>query len=114
MPASDIVNHNAQFLLGIEEAVRSTSIFKIIPFSILGLYASNHFWLAITFNPSYKVLKGKKRGGFGGFIRDILIGGGLFGDSHSRRHDRSTLNQTDSKISVHPTVIDPFVDTCIP
>ena len=43
MPASDIVNHNAQFLLGIEEAVRTTSIFKIIPFSILGLYASNHF-----------------------------------------------------------------------
>ena len=39
MPYSDIVNRNSQFLLGIEEAFRTTSIFKIIPCYILGVYA---------------------------------------------------------------------------
>ena len=39
MPASDIVNRNAQFRLGSEEAVLTTSIFKRIPCSIIGVYA---------------------------------------------------------------------------
>ena len=35
MPTYNIVNHNAQFILGIDEAVKTTSIFKIIPCYIL-------------------------------------------------------------------------------
>ena len=108
MPDSDIVNSNAQFLLGIEEAVRTTSIFKGISCSILGVYASNAFGLERALIPSYKELECKKRGGIGGFIRDILIEDGLFGDADSCRHDRSTLNQTAIKISVYLTVTYPF------
>ena len=79
MPASDTVNSNAQFILGIEEAVWTTHIFKRIPCSILGIYDSNAIGLARAFIPSYKGLEGKKRGGFGGFIRDILIENGFLG-----------------------------------
>ena len=84
MPASDTVNRNAQFILDIEEAVLTTSIFKIIPCSILVVYASNNFGLEIALRPSYKILEVKQRGGFGGFIHDILIEDGLFGGAHSR------------------------------
>ena len=35
MPASNIVNLNAQFLLGIEEVVRTTSILKNYPITLL-------------------------------------------------------------------------------
>ena len=114
MPASDIFNHNTQFLLGIEEDVATTSIFKRMPCSILVVYASNYFGLARAFSPSYKLLEGKKRGGFGGFIRDILIENGLFGGAHSRRHERSMLNQTSINIYIDPTAIYPFVHTCMP
>ena len=84
MPYYDIVNFNAKFILGNEESVLTTSIFKITPCSILGVYASNDFGLAISFRPAYKGLEGKKIGVFGGFIRDILIEYELFGDAHSR------------------------------
>ena len=84
MPTSDIVNRNSKFLLGIKEAVRITSTFKIILCSILGVYVSNYFGLERAFRPSYKGLEVNKRGGFGGFIRDILIEDGLFGGAYSR------------------------------
>ena len=48
---SNIVDCNAQFLLGIEEAVLTTSIFKTIPCYILGVYASNDFGIARDFSP---------------------------------------------------------------
>ena len=38
----------------------------------------------------------------------------MFGDAHSRRHDRSMLNQTGINISVDPNVTDPFSHTCMP
>ena len=82
MSASYIVNRNTQFLLGIEEAVWTKSIFKRIPCYIIGVYASNDFVLEIVFIPSYKVLEINKRGGFDGFICDIMIEDGLFGDAH--------------------------------
>ena len=41
-------------------------------------------------------------------MRDILIKDGLFGDAHSRQHDRSTLNQTGIKIYAYQTVTYPF------
>ena len=111
MPASDIFNRYVQFLLGIEESVLTTNIFKIIPCSIIGVYDPNYFGLARSFSPSYKALEGKNRGVFGGFIRDILIEDVLFGDAHSRRHDSSMLNQSDINISVYPTVTEPFFHT---
>ena len=89
---SYIVNHNAQFLLGVYEAVRNTIIFKRIPCSILGVYASNYFGLARASRHSYKVLEGNTRGSFGGFLRDILIKGGFFVDENSHLPDRSMLN----------------------
>ena len=51
MPASDKVSRNTHFLLGIEEAVRTTSIFKITPCYIIVVYASNDFGLARSFSP---------------------------------------------------------------
>ena len=64
--------------------------------------------------PFLQRIRRKKRGGFGGFIRDILILDGLFEDAHSRQHDSSMLNQTSINISVYPTVTDPFGRTCMP
>ena len=113
MPYYDIVNFNAKFILGNEESVLTTSIFKGTPCSILGVYTSNDFVLAREFIPYYKGLEGNKRGGFGGFIRDILIEDGLFGDDNSHRRDMSTLNQSGIKISVDPTVTYHFLKTCI-
>ena len=113
MPDLDIVNCNAQFLLGIGEAVWITTIFKGIPCFIIGVYASNAFVLSRAFSPSYQRLEGNTRGVFGGFISDIMIEDGLFVDDNSRQHDRSTLNQSGINTSVDPTVTYPFVHTCM-
>ena len=77
-------------------------------------YASNYFGLARAFSPSYKVLEGKKVGGFGGFIHDILVGDGLFEDEHSRRQEISIINQSGIKIYVDLTVTDTFFCICMP
>ena len=84
-----------------------------MPCSIIGICALNDFVLSRGFSPSYKVSEGNNRGGFSGFLRDILIEYGLFGDAHSRRHDRSTLNQTGINISVDKNLTDPFVHACM-
>ena len=47
-------------------------------------------------------------------MRNIMIEGGLFLGAHLLQHDRSTLNQTGTKISVDRIVTDNFVHTCMP
>ena len=113
MPASGIFNRNTQFLLGIEEAVQTTSIFKRMPCSILGFYASNDFGLVRSFSHSWKISEVNKRGGFGGFIRNIMNEDGFSVDEHSHWPDRSTLNKSGIQIYVDTTATDPFVHTCM-
>ena len=60
MPDSDIINRNTQFLLGIEDAVRTKSIFKIIPCSIIGFYAENYFGLEKPLSLLTKDYKARK------------------------------------------------------
>eukprot|EP00957_Ditylum_brightwellii_P109101 8323386-Ditylum_brightwellii.AAC.1 len=74
MPALDTVNRNAQFLIGIEEAIRTTGIFKRTPCSVIDMYAANSFALAYKFSQTYMGTKNKKKGGMSGFVRDICIG----------------------------------------
>ena len=88
MPYYDIVNFNAKFILGNEESVLTTSIFKGIPCFIIGVYASNAFVLSRAFSPSYQRLEGNTRGVFGGFISDIMIEDRLFVIHHSHQPDR--------------------------
>eukprot|EP00957_Ditylum_brightwellii_P068022 5164449-Ditylum_brightwellii.AAC.1 len=61
MPASDIVNRNAQFLIGIEEAIRTTDIFNRIPCSVIGIYAANSFALANEFSPTYMGTENRRK-----------------------------------------------------
>ena len=75
---------------------------------LLGVYASNAFVLSRAFSSSYKILEGKNRGSCGGFICDILIEDGFFGDEHSFQQDRSMLNQSGINISADPAVTDPL------
>ena len=79
MPALGIVNRNAQFLIGIEEAIQTTNIFKRIPCSVIGVYAANSFALANKFSPTYMGTENRRKGGMSGFVCDICIGqDGLF------------------------------------
>ena len=54
MPSSDIVNRNVQFLLGVEEAVQTTRIFKKHPFpffeSILQIILHQQYPLVLITN----------------------------------------------------------------
>eukprot|EP00957_Ditylum_brightwellii_P112490 8576324-Ditylum_brightwellii.AAC.1 len=50
MPAANVVNRHAQFLLGIEEAIRTKDIFKRIPCSIIGQWAANSSGMARAYN----------------------------------------------------------------
>eukprot|EP00957_Ditylum_brightwellii_P106508 8126141-Ditylum_brightwellii.AAC.1 len=74
MPTSNIVNRNSQFLIGIEEAIWTTDIFKRMPCLVIGIYAANFFALANKFSPTYMETENRRNGGMSGFVRDICIG----------------------------------------
>eukprot|EP00957_Ditylum_brightwellii_P018313 1379130-Ditylum_brightwellii.AAC.1 len=67
MLASDIVNRNAQFLIGVKEVIRTTNIFKRIPCSVIGVYAANSVALANKFSPTYIRTENRRKGGMSGF-----------------------------------------------
>eukprot|EP00957_Ditylum_brightwellii_P148217 11285761-Ditylum_brightwellii.AAC.1 len=67
MPASDIVNRNSQFLIGIEGAIWTTDIFKRIPCLVIGVYAANSFAFANKFSPTYIGTENRRKGGISGF-----------------------------------------------
>eukprot|EP00957_Ditylum_brightwellii_P084119 6394892-Ditylum_brightwellii.AAC.1 len=68
MPATDIVNKHAQFLLGIEEAIHTKYIFKRIPYSIIGQWAANSFGMARAYSPRYNNEEHRKWSGFSSFV----------------------------------------------
>eukprot|EP00957_Ditylum_brightwellii_P166285 12659221-Ditylum_brightwellii.AAC.1 len=73
MPAANIVNRHAQFLLGIEEAIYTKGIFKRIPCSIIGQWAANSFGIARAYSPRYNNEERRKQGGFSSFVQDVVL-----------------------------------------
>ena len=92
----------------IDEAVGSTKNIQNNTLFHSWILYFKWFLLAREFSPSYKLLEGKQRVGFGGIIRDILIEYGIFGEKHSWRHERSRLNQNGINISVASNITDHF------
>eukprot|EP00957_Ditylum_brightwellii_P144419 11001420-Ditylum_brightwellii.AAC.1 len=111
MSASDIVNRNAQFLIGIKEAIQTTDIFKRIPCSVIGIYTANSFALANKFSPSYMGTESRRKGGMSSFVCDICIGQeGLF--KAAKNDDDQLSGPPDSSIgvalSIDPAATDPY------
>eukprot|EP00957_Ditylum_brightwellii_P035678 2705455-Ditylum_brightwellii.AAC.1 len=103
MSASDTVNRNEQFPLGIEEAVCTTSIKKGFPAPLL------------AFSPAYMGFEAKKRGGMNGFICEILVEREGFLIDPVAKIDRvSPLHRQKSTMTIDPSVTDPFLYTCMP
>eukprot|EP00957_Ditylum_brightwellii_P108708 8292083-Ditylum_brightwellii.AAC.1 len=65
---------NAQFLIGIEEAIQTIDIFKRITCSVIGVCAANSFALANKLSPTYMGTNNRRKGGMSGFVHDICIG----------------------------------------
>lgn len=114
MPASDIVNRNAQFLIGIEEAIRTTEIRKRIGCSIVGHWFGNSFGMANKWSPKY-TNKGEQYGKIGKFVRDVVLGEegkpGLFpkiAPVVSRENEDGQVVQFNIDPLVHPLC--PFKD----
>eukprot|EP00957_Ditylum_brightwellii_P159837 12167157-Ditylum_brightwellii.AAC.1 len=61
MPAANIVNRHAQFLLGIEKAIRTKDTFKRILCSIVGQWAVNSFGMARVCSPRYNNKEHRKQ-----------------------------------------------------
>eukprot|EP00957_Ditylum_brightwellii_P207326 15352481-Ditylum_brightwellii.AAC.1 len=93
MLTSDIVNRNAQFLIGIKEAIQTTDIITRIPCSVIDVYAANFFALANKFSPTYMVPEDRRKGGTSGFVCDICIGQ----DGFSKLVRMMIINKVDHK-----------------
>eukprot|EP00957_Ditylum_brightwellii_P117268 8943581-Ditylum_brightwellii.AAC.1 len=68
MPAADIVDRHAQFLLGIKEAICTKNIFKRVPCSSNGQWAANSFGMARAYSPRYNNEEHRKWGGCSSFV----------------------------------------------
>ena len=90
MPGTDIVNRNAQFLIGLESAVRSQNIHKRMCCTILGTWMANSYAMAMRFQPTSV----KKNITTASFVRDVILEG-LF------EHNRLPLQSVGGGLSVH-------------
>eukprot|EP00957_Ditylum_brightwellii_P093524 7121720-Ditylum_brightwellii.AAC.2 len=103
MPASDIVNRNAQFLIDIEEAVRTSDIKTCIACSVLGTWGANSFANAKVHSPLYSTPK-------------FLYSAGLLTPTASTTPltEKPGDENGGINISLDPKSTDPFVHTCMP
>ena len=71
MPGTDIVNRNAQFLIGLEEAIRTRDIHKRMCCTILGTWMANAYGMAMRFFSSRK----KMNMSTANFVREVILEG---------------------------------------
>lgn len=71
MPGTDIVNRNAQFLIGMEDAVRTSDISKRMACTILSTWMANSYGMAKKFFP----LERRKKLTTASFTREVILGG---------------------------------------
>ena len=102
MPGTDIVNRNAQFLIGLEAAVRSRDIHKRMCCTILGTWMANAYAMAMRFQP-FSI---KKDITTASFVRDVILGG-LFEKNTlplQLVHGVSLNNDNNSLSTIHGSV----------
>jgi hypothetical protein len=71
MPGTDIVNRNAQFLIGMEDAVRTSDISKRMACTILSTWMANGYGIAKKFFP----LERSRKLTTASFTREVILGG---------------------------------------
>lgn len=71
MPGTDIVNRNAQFLIGIETAIRSRNIHKRMCCTVLGTWMANAYGMAMRFLPRHR----KSNITTASFVREVILEG---------------------------------------
>ena len=71
MPGTDIVNRNAQFLIGMEGSVRTTDVNIRMATTILSTWMANSYGMAMKFLPHHK----KNHITTANFVRDVILGG---------------------------------------
>ena len=71
MPGTDIVNRNAQFLIGLEEAARTRDIHKRMCTTVLGTWMANAYGMAMRYWPDEK----KKQTSTASFVRGVILEG---------------------------------------
>ena len=69
MPGTDVVNRNAQFLIGLEEGVRTRNIHKRMCCTVLGTWMANAFGMASKF---YSLEK-KQNMTSHSFVREVIL-----------------------------------------
>ena len=100
MPGTDIVNRNAQFLIGLESAIRSRNIHKRMCCTVLGTWMANAYGMAMKFLP----LSRKKEITTASFVRAVILEG-LFKDNPPIQSIHNiNSNDNDSISTIHGTI----------
>ena len=71
MPGTDIVNRNAQYLIGIEEAVRTKDVFKRMACTVIGTWVANAYGMTCKWYPNDR----KEDLTTQTFVSNIILGG---------------------------------------
>ena len=71
MPGTDIVNRNAQFLIGLEEAIRTNDIYKRMCCTVLGTWMANAYGMAMRHFSEDK----KRNMSTASFVKDVILEG---------------------------------------
>ena len=71
MPGTDIVNRNAQFLIGLEAAIRTQNIHKRMFCTVLGTWMANAYGMAMKYYPYHR----KKEITTHSFVRSVILEG---------------------------------------
>ena len=111
MPRSDIVNRNAQHLIAIEEAIRTTDVRKRFGCAVVGMWDANAWGMASVWSPKYNEKRGgRDRGMISTFVRDVILGEedspGLF-----PKLAPNTVTENEVTGEVHMVNVDPLVHT---
>ena len=105
MPGTDIVNRNAQFLIGLEEAVRTRDIHKRMCCTVLGTWMANAYGMAMKYLPNEM----KKDMTVASFVKDVTLEGLFQTTPASTRAPISTIgnNDTESLVSTMNNSLSP-------
>lgn len=99
MPASDIVNRHAQFLLGLESAVRTQDPKKRMVLTTIGTWVANAWGMAKKWTPKYKDCS------LADFAKEIILGG-LFPPLHEVQQTPTSSSSSGRQSETRPMPID--------
>ena len=109
MPATDVVNRNAQFLLGIEAAVRTSNPFTRMACTVIGTWFTNAWGMGRKWSAKYKNITSHE------FVRHCILGG-LFpkineGNGNNVGDPFAVATNITHASTIDVNAVDPFVHT---